>query len=363
MLNRIDLIRPDAPSQAQRGNWPVGVRTLHLVNRDQPDALGPPGAIEDRDLTVEFWYPALENGPGASYPTLLRDGYRAVTLSGSASRGVGAAAGEFPLVILSHGYPGNRMLLAHFGEHLASHGYRVASIDHLHSTYGDPAYRAGKAFAATLVHRPLDVAFVAEELGGDFAVIGYSMGGYGALVLAGGGISAAALTLENAPAPALLLRHRLPRPPARLKAILPIGPWGRARGVWDAAGLGQVRLPSLIMAGSLDDVSGYDNGMRLIWQELGGPSHLLTFQNAGHNAAAPIPAPVEAGETSAYLDWSPHGHYADPVWDSIRMNNLAHHFALAFLDVHLRGDTAAARHLAPGQVAPGLMLETRLPGQ
>lgn len=363
MQNRIDLIRPDAPELALRGALPVGVRTLHLVNPGQPDALGPPGAVEDRALTVELWYPAATTGPAARYPSLLRDGHRALTLHGSASRDVAAAKADSPLVILSHGYPGNRMLLAHFGEHLASHGYRVASIDHLHSTYGDKAYLSGRAFAATLVHRPLDVAFVADQLGGDFAVIGYSMGGYGALVLAGGAISAAALTMDNAPAPALLQRHLQPEPPARLKAILPIGPWGRHRGVWDAAGLGRVRLPALIMAGSADEVSGYGNGMRLIWQELGGPSHLLTFQNAGHNAAAPIPAPVEALELSSHLAWSPYQHYADPVWDTVRMNDLAHHFALAFLEIHLRGDLAAARYLVPEQVAPGLTLETRLPGQ
>ena len=61
-----------------------------------------------------------------------------------------AAAGGYPLVILSHGYPGNRYLLGHLGENLASKGFVVASIDHPDSTYDDQ-----KAFASTLYNRPL----------------------------------------------------------------------------------------------------------------------------------------------------------------------------------------------------------------
>ncbi|GHE00799.1 hypothetical protein U879_14000 [Defluviimonas sp. 20V17] len=366
MSNRIDRTRPDAPALARRGTYPVGVRSLTLVNPDQPDVFGAPGARADRALAVELWYPAANAGAGAArYPTLLRDGHRRLTLHGGATRDATPAAAEFPLVILSHGYPGNRMLLGHFGEFLASHGYRVASIDHLHSTYGDPAYLAGKAFAATLIHRPLDVAFVAETLGGDYAVIGYSMGGYGALVLAGAGISAQALTTEMAPPHDLWRLHRAPKPPARLRAILAIGPWGGARALWDAAGLGAMRLPCLIMAGTEDDVSGYDTGMRRIFAETGGPTWLLSFIGAGHNAAAPIPAPDEAWEPSPHLDWPPFAHYADPVWDSTAMNNIAQHFARAFLDLHLKRLSEMADYLRPGWKgfeagrAPGLVLEQR----
>lgn len=366
MTNRINRTRPDAPDLAGPGPHPVGVRTLSFVNLGQPDVLGEKGALEDRTLTVEFWFPAAAAGAGgASYPTLLRDGHRTLTLHGAATRDAEAAEGSFPLVILSHGFPGNRVLMSHFGEFLASHGYRVASIDHLHSTYGDAAFLAGTAFPATLVHRPLDVAFVADKLGGDFAVIGYSMGGYGALTLAGAGISETALASDMAPAHGLWERHRAPVPPARLKAILPIGPWGRHRDVWDARGLGAIKVPCLIMAGGIDTVSGYEDGMRRIFAEAGGPTWLLTFDNAGHNAAAPVPAPAEAWEPSAHLDWPPFQHYADTVWDSVAMNNIAQHFARAFLDWALKGEAQKAEYLRPGWkgfaegAAPGLRLEAR----
>jgi predicted dienelactone hydrolase len=62
-----------------------------------------------------------------------------VTLSGRAARDAAPAEGEFPLVIISHGYPGNRFLLSHLGENLASKGYVTVSIDHPDSTYDDMA--------------------------------------------------------------------------------------------------------------------------------------------------------------------------------------------------------------------------------
>ena len=142
--------------------------------------------LYDREIIVEVWYPAQDGTPaGTEYQTFLRDGQTPVVLSGRAARDVAPADdGTFPLVILSHGYPGNRMLMSHLGENLASKGYVVASIDHPDSTYSDLG-----AFGATLYHRPLDQAFILDAMaGGDHplapitdgataALVGYSHGG------------------------------------------------------------------------------------------------------------------------------------------------------------------------------------------
>ena len=340
-----------------------------MTNPDQVDVMAATQAGQprgDRALVVEHWYPAAPGTPlGGRYDTVMRDGHRKVTLHGIAARDAKAGDMSGPLVIISHGFPGNRMLMAHFAEHLASQGYRVAAIDHRDSTYDDPAYQGGQAFGSTLLNRPLDTAFVAAQLGGDYAIIGYSMGGYGALISAGAGLAEAAITGEGRPPARLLARHLLPQVPDRLKAIIPIGPWGRHMGFWDAEGLARMRLPCLIMAGSADEVSDYDGGMRRIFEETGGARWLLTFDNAGHNAAAPIPAPAETWAMSEFLPDPPFAHYADPVWDTVRMNNIAQHFALGFLDWHLRGDVSRAAYLDPGWKgfaegrAPGLRLETR----
>lgn len=370
MTNRIDQTRPTAPDLAFPGPHVVGVRTVSLVNRDQADVVGSTDALRwyDRALTVELWYPSRPGtGEVRPYACLLRDGQRMAALHGMARRDA-EPEGRFPLVILSHGYPGNRYLMAHFGEKLASHGYVVASIDHRDSTYADKA-----PLASTLVNRPLDTEFVRASLGefaeiGTTAIIGYSMGGYGALVSAGAGVSPAVLGMEGAPPFDLWRPHVNPEVSPALKAIIPIGAWGRQRDLWTAEGLAGVRVPMLVMAGSADEVSGYETGMRRIFTEaVNAPRHLLTFVNAGHNAAAPYPAPLEAWEPSPALDFHPFEHYADAVWDTLAMNNIAQHFALAFLDLHLKGRqdradrlTAGFKGFAPG-TARGLIFESLVP--
>ena len=350
--NRIDQIRPDAPPLAQRGPHGVGVRTLELVNPLQPDVLSLRPMLKDRHLNVEHWYPAEEgSGRVQPYRALLRDGRTEVDLHGQALRDAVPLGGDFPLVILSHGYPGNRFLMSHLGEALAARGYHVAAIDHADSTYGDAAYLTGMAFGSTLVNRPLDMRCVMDALGAKVvAVVGYSMGGYGALVAGGARVARAALTLERAGEIAPhWQQHCDAVADPRVKAVVAFGPWGRQVGLWDAAGMAALSVPALIIAGSRDEVSGYDAGMRLIFAEaVGVERHLLTFENAGHNAGAPIPAPVEAWARVPWLEFPPFEHYADPVWDTVRMNNIAQHAVAAFLGRHLKGEAAVMEVAAPG---------------
>jgi len=353
-LNRIDGVSPDAPQFAGYGPLPIGVKTLHLINPAQLDLSLPAMPRHDRALTVEVWYPA-DPAPATPYDTMLRDGVTPIQLQGRAARDAKALSGEYPLVILSHGYPGDRLLMVHLGETLASWGYIVASIAHRDSTYANKG-----AFISTLVNRPLDTRFVADQLGATaYAIIGYSMGGYGALVAAGAGVRPDAF--DDLP----YGQAHLPTAPQvdpRLKAIIPIGPWGGKHGVWDAQGLAGGQVASFIMAGSADDVSGYDDGMVFIHDHTGG--HLLTFEGAGHNAAAPYPAPHQAFTPSPYLDFLPAEHYVDPIWDTMRMNGIAQHFANVFLGLHLKGQAEMAAYLTPdfnGFTVPhGLQLRSKV---
>lgn len=367
-VNRIDLVRPDAPALAAPGPFPVGVFTHEAVNPGQVDILnvkpGEPLPRYDRKLTMEIWHPAAEGtAPGTDYRVILRDGVAEATIHGRASRGAApAAGGPFPVVVISHGYPGNRFLLSHLGEALAGRGYVAVSLDHLESTYENRA-----AFGSTLVNRPLDQKYALDEIarlaapGGPLAgvadpsnaaVVGYSMGGYGALIYAGAGVTQAGVDLSWG-APAGTLGVHLAGSEThealmddRLKAVIAIGPWGWTRGFWDAATAAGLRKPTLFVAGSADDVSGYAPGVRSIWEAgKGADRWLLTFEHAGHNAAAPMPAPAESWAPSEHIPFVPFAHYADPVWDTVRMNNILQHFAAAFLDWQLKGDAEAATYL------------------
>lgn len=361
--NPIDQIRPDAPVLAAYGPSPIGVQTLHLVNPGQIDiehTTGSTTPLYDRALTVEVWYPAsADTVPGGTYSAILRDGHTEVTLTGQAARDAAPATGQtYPLIVISHGYPGNRYLMSHLGENLASKGYVVAALDHTDSTYSDQG-----SIGSTLMNRPIDQRFVIDQMdtlngplgqivdATQVAVIGYSMGGYGALVFGGAGLTQAATEVSWGTPNGLLARHLAGSDThealvdARVKAMIVIGPWGKNAGLWDANGLAGLRKPTLFMAGGADDVSVY-GAIRGIFDEATGTDrHLLTFDLANHNAAAPMPAPKESWQPVDTLDFIPFEHYADAVWDTTRMNNIAQHFATAFLGLHLKGMTEMNAYL------------------
>src|SRR3954468_20989459 len=237
--NRVDTVTPSAPELAAYGRYAIGVRTLQATDRNRPDILstkeGGPTARYDRTLTLEVWYPAslaANQKPGGDYHAVTRDPAITAALHGQAVRDAAPLATEapFPLVIISHGYPGNRYLMSHLGENLASKGFVTVAIDHKDSTYDDQ-----KPFASTLYNRTFDQLFVLNEMErlgkpgpGSFlrgrldapragplghldatpaGLVGYSMGGYGLVNTIGGGYSKASETFAGAP-PNKLLAER-----------------------------------------------------------------------------------------------------------------------------------------------------------
>jgi predicted dienelactone hydrolase len=132
----------------------------------------------------------------------------------------------------------------------------------------------------------------------------------------------------------------------RIKAVVAFAPWGWNAGFWDAAGLAGIKTPVLFVAGSVDDVSGYAPGVRNLFDgAVNAQRYFLTFENANHNAGAPMPAPHETWTPVASLDFVPAEHYSDAVWDNVRMNNIAQHFATAFLGKYLKSDAALGSYL------------------
>lgn len=369
--NFISQQRLDAPELAALGMHGVGVQTVELVNPGQYDFVNTAedGTVPtyDRPLTVEVWYPSADGDADSrgEYTVNTRNPEVQATLTGIAIRDAAPDnMSAYPLVIISHGYPGNRFLLSHLAENLASKGYVVASIDHTDSTYADQG-----AFGSTLYNRPIDQHFVIESLiamseGEDsfltgmidaenVGLIGYSMGGYGAVIANGGAVTDASTEYPWAVPSGLLADHQVDSEAyqamlenSRIDAVVAFAPWGMNTGFWDAEGLSGIETPFFFIAGSQDDVSGYEMGTRAIWENtVNSNRYLLTYDNARHNAGAPIPAPIEVTEPDRYM------HYADNVWDTTRMNNIAQHFITAYLGMHLKGeDMGAYFDLTPNAV-------------
>lgn len=359
---------PDAPELALRGDFKIGVRTITVVNKGQIDILNNKGGIEptyDRTLKLEIWYPASVSDEIIELETyqekrpVPNDPKRQLLNYDFQGRAVRDAMpdlkdGAFPLLIVSHGYVGSRFLMTYLTENLASKGYIVVAIDHMESTYND----AG-GFQSTLLHRSRDILFVLNQIGelskpgsknfltglvdaNKTALIGYSMGGYGVLNAAGAGYSQDLVTMFSSMTGGSkaieVLCINNPEYKAlydnRIKAVVAFAPWGMQRNVWDSEGLKGLKVPVLFIAGSLDDISGYEKGTKAIFDmAVNTDRYLLTYINARHNVA-PNPPPGELLKPGLPIDF--YYHYAEPAWDQRRINNINQHFVTAFLGIHLK---------------------------
>lgn len=320
--------RVDAPELAHVGPYGVGLRSIHLAAR----------RADERDLDIELWYPAhIASGAsavtysGALTPEHPTDEPVRFNSPGAAVRNAPAApGGPYPLVILSHGHSGTPQAMAWVAENLATKGYVVAGIYHR-----DPPLTDAAQFAVPVKWRPLDQAFAARALQakahdrasnlsglidpGRVALIGYSMGGYGAVSLATD-----------------------PAGVSGLRAVVAISPWGgQARfSVWSRSALAAVRAPMLMIVGDRDDVVGYEDGVKAIYDgAVHAPRYLLVFENAGHSIGMG-PASAETYNTLWGLDY-----FEDPVWRKDRLIAVNLHMITAFLDLYVKGDNTRSAYL------------------
>lgn len=196
-----------------------------------------------------------------------------------AFEGAPPATGRFPLVIISYGFSGR-------SEHLASRGYVVAAIDHKNMPFDSlPVFLL--PFGNVLIDRPLDQrqvlaklldpAFAKTELafGGTdpskAALIGYSMGGYGALAAAGVTYNPAGKPFTQSLETAKLQAAKVDKDiAARLRALVLIAPWGGPpdNRAWSADALLQSKAPTLIINGDKDDIVNLTGGVRWIYDGL-----------------------------------------------------------------------------------------------
>jgi predicted dienelactone hydrolase len=353
----------DSPELAARGRYGVGVRTIEIVHTGQVDILKFDKAtgkapLYDRPLTLEVWYPAVIPASSVervvweqAIPRGITGSFRTV---GKALRDAAPVSGErFPLVVVSHGYPGSRIFMSYLSENLASKGYVVAAIDHTDSVFGKVA-----GFESTLLNRSADQLFTIEAMSGvEFlkgtlddsrvAIVGYSMGGYGALATAGAGYSKQGGSARLVPGgyfdawiagdPRFEGLKR-----DRIKAMVAIAPWGNQppNNNWDEAGLAGIKMPSLFIVGDQDDTSGYEQGVRKAYRGVvNSDRYLLVYANARHNTGG-NPAPPEV-----MGNFAARAFFDEPVWRKDRIAAINQHFVTAFLDLWLKGDASRRAYL------------------
>jgi predicted dienelactone hydrolase len=352
----------DAPELARLGTLAVGVRTVTLVQREQPDVLAvdpKTGAVprRDRNLTVDIWYPAQSQAGDraetyiATLPSEPPAPPASFSIPGIAIRGAAAAAGRYPLVVVSHGYSNATTALSWLTENLASKGYVVAAIRH-----DDPPITDRAKFVEPLLRRPLDIGFVTRSLQVSLAaeglvdpartaLVGYSMGGYGVLTSAGAPLDPEGRAVQGMPG-GLLKPYALGGSDRAailvdgLKAVVAISPAGATFGVWGHDGLGAISAPLLLIAGDRDRNVDYATGARAFFDSAtGAQRYLLTFKGAGH-AIGLDPVPDAMRRRLWDLDW-----FEDPVWRKERIIEVNLHMITAFLDLYVKGDASRAPYL------------------
>ncbi len=372
----------DAPQLAVRGTYSVGVRTIDVVHRNQIDILHfdkerGKAPVYDRSLTLEVWYPAVIP-PGqreeTTYEMPIPGGQtvaemRVFAIHDQALRDAPPLSGrQFPLVIVSHGYPGSRYFMSYLTANLASKGYVVAAIDHTDSVFDQI-----RGFESTLLNRSNDQLFTIEALrelahrADSFlhgladttavGIIGYSMGGYGALASAGAGYSPNSALVKFVPGGYLKNweagdRTFQSRDRSGIKAVVAIAPWGEQPpyNAWDSRGLAAIRVPTLFIAGDHDDVADYERGIRQAFERaVNSERCLLVYENGRHNTGG-NPAPPNVRLPYSILEF-----FDEPAWRKDRITSVNQHFITAFLDLYLKGERerGAYLHVSPAHSNEG----------
>ncbi|KWV91654.1 alpha/beta hydrolase [Erythrobacter sp. YT30] len=360
----------ETPELGRYGEYQVGTREVlvDVPNRVRFSKAGmATGQLSENEempaLQVRVYFPAqvAERAEPISYshfmtppamePFLLEYNGRAFADAEPLSEG------KFPLVVMSHGFNGWSTQFSNLAEHIASRGYVVASIDHADMQI-DGVADFVHSFSLVLTNRTIDQRAVLAELveGGAanregfyslidperVAMIGYSMGGYGALATAGADYNYDGKTFDTVPSAALDATRAVVGNDAAINAMVLFAPWGGQpdNRVWNGESLATITAPTLIVSGSQDDVSNHAEGVSWIFDQLNGTSrHMLTFREARHSIVGnafdvPEDAPFRVTE-----------FVSEPVWRQDRINGINQHFVAAFLDLHLKGDADKASYL------------------
>ncbi|AFY34057.1 alpha/beta hydrolase [Calothrix sp. PCC 7507] len=187
----------------------------------------------------------------------------------------------YPIIVISHGLAEDRNSFVYLAQHLASHGFAVAALDHpIGNSKQFQQFLSGLARppeARELIDRPLDVKYLLDELQRlnetdtkfknklnlqQVGLIGHSLGGYTSLALAGGTFDFDKIRQECNPNRSLNLSTFLqcrandlkpdnyPIKDDRIKAIMVMNPLNSV--LFGEKGISTIAIPVMMVAGSQD---------------------------------------------------------------------------------------------------------------
>lgn len=376
-------LRPDAPPYAVHGPHAVGARDFTIQDGDHTvlitvwyPALNPTQAKEELIYPLNDQLPNIASLKLAKPPTVKGQALAKATPD--------TAHGPYPLVIFAPGLGGWRQTNSFLLEHLASYGFIAIAPDIRGESWD--SFWAGAA--TRMIDTKLIIAYAEKltnaqgELAGlidikHTATVGHSSGGWAAL--AGGGARfdfgwcaanpdlVAKNDLSNctqfvphqAEIAKMLGLAAAPQgmwPPLndpRVTAVVALAPDG---DIWGAnyEGIAALKVPTLVMAGSNDTVNVPERCAYPIYEHLGSAKKSLVVFGGGDHMIF-----FNQCRDTPWLADVNYAYCSDAVWEMDRVHDLINHFVTAFLLVELKGDTEAAKALAPDKVTfPGVRYET-----
>ncbi|GMV99218.1 MAG: carboxylic ester hydrolase [Candidatus Hydrogenedentota bacterium] len=139
---------------APGGPYKVG-SSVYVWEDDSRETVYAGGETGPRKIVAQIWYPASpaksskrmawmhrtdEVGPAIAgffgLPKFILNHLNLVQLNAWEDAPIAETAGKMPVIVYSHGWRGFRVVNADQLESLASHGYAVVSLDHLHGAMG-----------------------------------------------------------------------------------------------------------------------------------------------------------------------------------------------------------------------------------
>ena len=239
-----------------------------------------------------------------------------------------SATANKPLIVFSHGFGSVRTDLRYLAEHLASHGYVVAALEHPGSNEtSSKVVSKGKnrlVEPQEFLDRPRDISFILDELAqlnqtannplqgklatNNVMVVGYSFGGGTALALAGGELQIENLKQRcqqklgktNLSETLQCVAQVLPEKTyqlrdARIKQAIALNPTTSL--MFGETGLTKVQIPTLILSSSADKITPALTEQVMGFAKIPSPKWLVGVVGGSHlSVIDPTITPYQEGK-------------------------------------------------------------------
>jgi len=225
------------------------------------------------------------------------------------------ATGPWPLIVFAHGYAIDAAAYAQLLEDLAAGGYVVAAPDFPGTSTAYP----GGAVRSDSLQQPGDISFVIDQMLAASATPGLFFGAIDPNAVGDSGQSDGGVTAAAAAFNTCCIDPRI-----KASVVLTGGSFG-FDGQWFPPGT----PPVMFVHATADEVNPYSASTSMFAQAQS-PKYLLTVDGGSH---------LEV--------------YVDPPWEPQIAAAM-----IAFFDLYLKGDAAAADRLATAGNAPGYSLQT-----